>query len=83
MVFLGTMTGIGGGIIRDVLIGEIPLVFKKHIYAVAAILGALCYVVMCRIQISSTFCYLTGMAVTVVVRLLATYFKWNLPVAIK
>ena len=48
LVFVGVATGIGGGMMRDVLAGETPFVFIKHVYACAALIGAFLYIFLCR-----------------------------------
>ena len=82
VTFLGMITAVGGGMLRDVLIKEIPFVLKKRIYAVAAIAGALCYALMVEHGISTVWAYSAGWAVTTVLRLLATVFRWDLPKAL-
>lgn len=81
--FLGTTTAIGGGMIRDVLLREMPFVLKKRVYAVAAILGALGYALLLRIGLGEVAAYGMGMLITTAVRMLATVFKWNLPKALE
>lgn len=81
--FLGTTTAIGGGMIRDVLLREMPFVLKKRVYAVAAILGALGYALLLRIGLGEVAAYGLGMLITTAVRMLATVFKWNLPKALE
>ena len=80
--FLGTTTAIGGGMLRDVLLQEMPFVLKKRVYAVAAIVGALGYALLMRMGMNSVMAYALGMMATIAVRILATVFKWNLPKAI-
>lgn len=82
VTFLGMITAVGGGMLRDILIKEIPFVLKKRIYAVAAIAGALCYALMVEHGISTVWAYSAGWAVTAVLRLLATVFRWDLPRAL-
>ena len=82
VVSLGTITGIGGGMLRDVMLQEIPFVLKKHIYAVAAIAGATTFYLLSRVGISQSICYGLGWMVTFVLRMLAMRYKWNLPRAI-
>ena len=78
-IFLGLTTGVGGGILRDVMCAGIPAVLRKHIYAVAAIAGSgVFYLLMC-LDLHGTPAALSGMAVTVVLRLLARHYRWNLP----
>ena len=81
--FLGTTTAIGGGMIRDVLLREMPFVLKKRVYAVAAILGALGYALLLRVGLGEVAAYGMGMLITTAVRMLATVFKWNLPKALE
>ena len=80
--FLGTTTAIGGGMLRDVLLQEMPFVLKKRVYAVAAIVGALGYALLLRMGVNGVMAYALGMMATTAVRILATVFRWNLPKAI-
>ena len=80
--FLGATTAIGGGMLRDVLLREMPFVLKKRVYAVAAILGALGSALLLRAGVGEIMAYGLGMIITTAVRILATVFKWNLPKAI-
>ena len=80
-IFLGTITGVGGGILRDMMCGSIPSVLKKHIYAVAAIAGSAAFYLLLNAGLGDTSSSITGMAVTLILRLLAWHFRWNLPQA--
>lgn len=80
-VFMGMTTAIGGGVLRDLLLREIPFVLKKRIYAIAAICGGLTYYLGWLLGAPETLALCAGVAVTFVLRLLATIFKWNLPKA--
>ncbi|MBR5287494.1 MAG: trimeric intracellular cation channel family protein [Clostridia bacterium] len=82
VVSLGTVTGIGGGMLRDIMIQEMPFVLKKHIYAVAAMAGALTFYLLTNAGMTSTVSYSAGWLVTFVLRMLAIHYKWNLPRAI-
>lgn len=78
IIFLGVITGIGGGILRDIMAGETPYVLKKHIYACASIAGACLYVVL--LQVTRSDSAMIGSALLVVViRILASHFRWDLP----
>ena len=79
VVFLGVLTGVGGGVIRDVLSLEMPMIFVKHVYACASILGAIVMFVICGASGSVTSGILAGFFVTLVIRYLAAHFGWNLP----
>ncbi len=77
-VFLGTITGVGGGIIRDILAQDRPYIFHKHVYACASIIGALLCTVLWEIW-GSKIAMLVGAFAVVIIRALAARFKWNLP----
>ncbi len=79
VIFIGTITGIGGGVLRDVLIGKIPAVLRKHIYALAAIIGAVLYYVFLICKINESLSILISAASIIIIRLLAIRYKWNLP----
>ena len=77
LIFLGMLTGIGGGVIRDVLADIMPFILRKHIYAVASLAGAF----VCQRLIGQNL-YLAlaaGTAVVLVIRILASHYRWNLP----
>lgn len=78
LIFVGAVTGIGGGMLRDVMAGMTPFVFVKHVYAIASILGAVCYIIL-RLYIQDTISLFLGAAVVIIIRLLAAHFRWNLP----
>lgn len=78
-VFLGMTTGIGGGILRDLLSREKPLVLVKQIYAIAAIFGAIMYYYMQRFNINNTVSIIIPVLLVVVIRMLASHFRWDLP----
>lgn len=80
IAFLGTITGVGGGVLRDVLAGDLPYIFRKHIYAVASLAGALTWVAVHRFW-NDTMAMLIGGSLIVVIRLLAAHFRWSLPKA--
>lgn len=80
VVFLAMVTGIGGGVLRDLMIGEIPFVLRKRIYAVASILGGMVYYQLVW-RIDDMAAAFIGIAVVFGLRMLATIFKWNLPKA--
>lgn len=77
-VFLGVITGVGGGLLRDVMAQDSPYIFVKHVYATASIIGAfVCYFV--NAWLGDSVSMLCGCAVIVTVRLLAARFHWKLP----
>ncbi len=78
-VFLGMTTGIGGGILRDLLSHTKPMVLVKQIYALAAILGSLLYFYLDKYNVDSTFSLIASVLLVVVIRVLAAHFRWDLP----
>lgn len=77
-VSVGVITGVGGGVMRDVMAGDRPYIFVKHIYACAAILGAMLFAVL-RGRCGDTVAILTGAALVILIRLLSAHFRWSLP----
>lgn len=82
-VCMGVITAVGGGFLRDIMTCEIPFVLKKRIYALAAASGALVYCTMLHFDFSAGASVITGAAATIILRLCATFLKWDLPTAIK
>ena len=78
-VALGTMSACFGGVIRDILCNEIPIIFRKEIYATACILGATAYFVLHATPIPEGFIVIISGAIVFTVRFLAVYFKLSLP----
>lgn len=78
-VFLGMTTGIGGGILRDLLSHAKPLVLVKQIYALAAIVGALLYYYLEKFDADYTISLVASVLLVVVIRILAAHFRWDLP----
>lgn len=77
LVFIGTITGVGGGVLRDLLAQEVPYIFVKHIYACASLAGAVLCAGLWRF--GSMPAMLAGIAAVVIIRVLAAHFHWNLP----
>lgn len=78
IIFLGVITGIGGGILRDIMAVETPFVLKKHVYACASISGACLYVLLLQFT-HSDYAMLFSALLVVAIRILASHFHWNLP----
>ena len=80
LVFVGVITGVGGGIIRDILAGNTPYIFVKHIYACASLVGAL--LCACTWEaLGEVYSMIIGAAAVLIIRVLAARFKWSLPKA--
>jgi uncharacterized membrane protein YeiH len=80
MIFSGMITAIGGGIIRDILVNETPLVFRKELYASLSFLGIILYMLLIswgiNLEISST----ASILFVTLLRIVALKFQWNLPI---
>ena len=80
LVFLGTITGVGGGVVRDMMAGDRPYIFVKHVYACASIAGAaLCALLWA--PAGRVTAIVVGLVTVVTLRLLASHFRWSLPKA--
>jgi uncharacterized membrane protein YeiH len=78
-LLMGLMTGVAGGVLRDIVCNEIPLIFHREIYATAAISGAIVYLLAIHLQISTEIAAVTGMTITLLLRLAGIYRGWSLP----
>ena len=78
LIFVGVITSVGGGMLRDVLTGTVPFVFVKHIYASASLVGAILYVIL-RCRINDVVAMLISMITVICIRILAAKYRWNLP----
>lgn len=79
-VFVAALTGVGGGVIRDLFAGERPQIFVKHIYACAALVGAILCTLLWHTA-GQSVSMMSGFAVVVLIRLLASKYRWSLPKA--
>ncbi|MDO4536931.1 MAG: TRIC cation channel family protein [Coriobacteriales bacterium] len=77
-VFVGVITGVGGGVLRDVLARDMPYIFTKHFYACASLIGA----IVCSLSwswLGSIASMLIGALIITVLRILAAHYRWSLP----
>ncbi len=79
LVFMGVMTGAGGGLIRDVIVKRIPMIFSKHIYAIASIIGCLTYIFLLRASIENGIAMSVSIMCVVFIRMVATIKELDLP----
>lgn len=78
-IALGTMTACFGGVIRDILCNEIPVIFRKEIYATACIAGGVVYFLLRKLPIDNNVIFIIAGAVVITIRLIAVKFKISLP----
>ncbi len=79
-IMLGMFSAVMGGVIRDTLMNETPLIFRKEIYATACLLGAMLYIVLGLLGVDSTVNTFSSAAIIFIIRLIAVKFKLSLPV---
>ena len=79
ILVLGMSTGVGGGMLRDMMINKMPKVLRKRVYAVASLLGGGVYYGLFALGVHETIAAVSGMALIIALRVLATVYKWNLP----
>ncbi|MDD3346695.1 TRIC cation channel family protein [Oscillibacter sp.] len=78
LIFVGVVTGVGGGLLRDVMSGDTPYIFVKHVYASASLAGALVCGALWRMA-GELPAMLTGAGTVMLIRCLSAHFRWNLP----
>lgn len=78
-VVMGLITGVGGGMIRDLLCRQVPMILRTEIYATASILGGICYSVSIYIGVDNMYAVLVSMAVALCIRLAAIRWHLSLP----
>ena len=79
-VTMGCITGVAGGVLRDVFINEIPLIFRKEIYALACVSGGLVYILCHKLGMTPEINALLSILVVILIRSLAVKFHWCLPI---
>ena len=79
-LFVGVVTGVGGGVLRDIFSMESPYIFRKHIYACAAAAGAITTHLLYS-WLGPIPATMIGFVEIIIIRCLSAYYKWNLPVA--
>lgn len=79
-IIMGSITGAAGGVIRDILINEIPLIFRKDIYAVACIAGGIVYIISYKIDMPVEISAVLSAFIVIIIRILAVKYHWQLPI---
>lgn len=79
MLFAGVLTAIGGGILRDVFVREIPIVFVKEVYAVASVIGIVVFYAILSSGVDIQIASIVGIIVVTGIRLFSMKYNWNLP----
>lgn len=79
VIFVGVLTGIGGGMMRDILAGQVPFVLYKQVYALASVCGGILYYLLLYIGMSQAWAVASGVSLIFLTRLLAAWLRWDLP----
>lgn len=77
LIFVGVVTGVGGGVLRDMMAMQMPFIFVKHVYACASLIGAVVCVALMNYHKSAGM--ILGAIVVIIIRILAAKYRWNLP----
>jgi uncharacterized membrane protein YeiH len=80
-VLMGILTGTAGGVIRDVLANEVPLILRQEIYASACVLGGALLVILSRLEVAEPARLLVAACSVILIRMLAIHYNWSLPKA--
>lgn len=78
-ILLGTITACFGGVTRDILCNEIPVIFRKEIYATACLLGGLMFFILKYFSVNDNFIYIATAGTIIVIRVLAVKYRWSYP----
>ncbi len=79
-IALGTMTGCFGGVILDIVLNKVPLIFQKDIYASASILGGIAYILLIKFPVPDTIAAAISIILIFTTRMLGIRYRWHLPV---
>ena len=82
-VIMGMISCIGGGLMRDVILGKLPWVLKKRIYALAAIAGGGAFLLLAKVMDQKQIAMMLGCFLVFALRMCSTLFHWDMPVAIR
>ncbi|MBR5113110.1 MAG: TRIC cation channel family protein [Clostridia bacterium] len=79
-IFVGVLTAVGGGVLRDIMAGVVPGILKKRVYAIAALAGACIYQGLMELtSLKNQYAVIISIGAIFIIRILATLFNWNLP----
>ncbi len=79
-ICMGMLTGAFGGVLRDILLNRVPLIFRKDIYAMASLIGGIVYWLLLLCHASSEICGTGCLLIIVTIRMLAVKYGWHLPI---
>ena len=76
---MGIFTAIMGGVIRDMMTNEIPIIYRKEVYATACLAGACCYLVLNKFEVERNVAFIASSLLIIVIRILAVKYEWSVP----
>ncbi|MCE7039853.1 trimeric intracellular cation channel family protein [Dyadobacter sp. CY312] len=76
---MGIFSAIMGGVIRDVMTNEIPIIYRKEVYATACFAGACCYLILDKFGAERNFAFITASLLIILIRVLAVRYEWTVP----
>jgi uncharacterized membrane protein YeiH len=79
VISIATMSASFGGVIRDILCNEVPVIFRKEIYATACVIGAMVYLLLHNLDFNETIVYVATSSVVITIRIIAVVFHLSLP----
>ncbi|MGL1886471.1 MAG: trimeric intracellular cation channel family protein [Reichenbachiella sp.] len=78
-IMMGILTAVFGGVLRDVMIGRVPLIFRKEVYATACLAGSIIYYLLIQTNLPFPYTLIIPISFIMIIRLLAVKHKWSLP----
>ncbi|MCV9387790.1 trimeric intracellular cation channel family protein [Reichenbachiella ulvae] len=78
-MMMGVVSAVFGGVIRDILVGRVPLIFRKEIYATACLAGAALYLILIQFSLPDYLTLIIPIVCIMIIRLLAVKYEWSLP----
>ena len=78
-LLFGTMTGVFGGVLRDIIVNEIPVVFQKEIYATASIFGGILYLILVHFNVPNPYLQIIPITTIIIIRIVAVTYNISLP----
>jgi uncharacterized membrane protein YeiH len=77
-VMMGMVSAVFGGVSRDIICNEIPLIFRKEIYALACLFGGVVFIILRYLEVPTKANIISAISVIIIMRLFAVFYKWNL-----
>jgi uncharacterized membrane protein YeiH len=76
---MGVFTAVMGGVIRDVMTNEIPIIYRKEVYATACLAGSVCYLILNYFGTERNVAFISASLVIIIIRILAVRYHWSVP----